>query len=222
MTAAAVGNLALQGTAEYIAAAITLAFLSGIILTLMGLFRLGFLANFLSHPVIAGFITASGILIATSQLKHVLGIEAHGHNLVELATSLWAHLPDTNFWTLGIGVFTTAFLFWVRKGLKPLLEKAGLPPRLADILAKAGPVAAVAATTLVTWGAGLADRGVSIVGAIPQGLPPLAVPSFDLEIWSALADVGRADLGHRVRRVGLGRANAGGETAPADRARTRS
>ncbi len=187
MTAAAVGNLALQGTAEYAAAAIVLAFLSGVFLVILGVFRLGFLANFLSHPVIAGFITASGILIATSQLKHIFGIEAHGHTLVELLGSLWENLPQTNPVTLVIGAGATAFLFWVRKGLKPLLLKAGLKPRLADILAKAGPVAAVAVTTLLAFGLGLGERGVAIVGEVPQGLPPLTIPSFDLDIWMSLA-----------------------------------
>jgi hypothetical protein len=100
MTAAAVGNLALQGTAEYAAAAIVLAFLSGLMLLLMGVFRLGFLANFLSHPVIAGFITASGILIAASQLRHILGIPGGGHTLIEIAESLWANLGATNPITL--------------------------------------------------------------------------------------------------------------------------
>jgi SulP family sulfate permease len=187
MTAAAVGNLALQGTAEYAAAAIALAFLSGVMLVLMGALRLGFIANFLSHPVIAGFITASGILIAASQLSHILGIKAEGHTLVDLGASLWANIPQTNPITLAIGVSATAFLFWVRKGLKPLLLKAGMKPRIADILAKAGPVAAVAATTLAVYALGLADRGVAIVGAVPQGLPPVAFPSFDLDLWTSLA-----------------------------------
>ena len=179
MTAAAVGNLGLEDPAQYAAAAITLAFLSGVILTVMGVLRLGFLANFLSHPVIAGFITASGILIAASQLKHILGIEAHGHTLVETLASLFAHLGDTNLYTLAIGVAATGFLFWVRKGLKPLLLRAGLGPRMADILAKAGPVAAVAATTLVVWIFGLHARGVAIVGEVPTGVPPLTLPAFD-------------------------------------------
>jgi SulP family sulfate permease len=187
MTAAAVGNLALQGTAEYAAAAITLAFLSGVMLVLMGALRLGFLANFLSHPVIAGFITASGLLIAASQLSHILGIRAEGHTLLDFGVSLWTHLPETNPVTLAIGVPATAFLFWVRKGLKPLLLKTGVKPRLADILAKAGPVAAVAATTLAVWALGLTERGVAIVGAVPQGLPPLAFPSFDVGLWTSLA-----------------------------------
>jgi sulfate permease, SulP family len=187
MTAAAVGNLALQGTAEYAAAAIALAFLSGVMLVLMGAFRLGFIANFLSHPVIAGFITASGILIAASQLPHILGIKAEGHTVLDLGAALWENLPQTNPITLAIGLSATAFLFWVRKGLKPLLLKSGMKPRLADILAKAGPVAAVAATTLAVWALGLADRGVAIVGAVPQGLPPLAFPSFDPDLWTSLA-----------------------------------
>ena len=186
MTAAAVGNLALQGTAEYIAAAIALAFLSGVILLVMGVFRMGFLANFLSHPVIAGFITASGIIIATSQMKHILGIDASGHNLAELIGSLVSQIGQTNLWTLIIGASATAFLFWVRTGLKPMLQSAGLSPRLAGNLAKAGPVGAVVITTLLSWALGLHERGVAIVGDVPQGLPPLTLPRFDMDVWSSL------------------------------------
>ena len=187
MTAAAVGNMALQGSAEYIAAAITLAFLSGLILLAMGLFRLGFLANFLSHPVIAGFIAASGILIATSQLKHILGVSTSGHNLPELLHGLFTHIGEINVPTVVIGVATTAFLFWVRRGLKPALIGMGLKDRMAEVLAKAGPVGAVAVTTIAVWLFGLQDMGVAIVGDVPQGIPPLSMPSFDMDIWMALA-----------------------------------
>ena len=187
MTAAAVGNLALEGTAEYVAAAITLAFLSGLILLAMGVFRLGFLANFLSHPVIAGFITASGILIATSQIATLLGIKGGGYTLPEMLGGIVAGLGDTNVLTLLIGAAATGFLFWVRKGLKPVLLKAGLGPRMADLLAKAGPVGAVAVTTLLAFAFGLDARGVAIVGSIPRGLPPLTLPSFAPDIWLGLA-----------------------------------
>jgi SulP family sulfate permease len=186
MTAAAVGKLAAQGTPEYIAAAITLAFLSGLMLLAMGLFRLGFLANFLSHPVIAGFITASGLLIATSQLKHIFGISAEGHNLVALIGSLLAHLGQTNPYTLVIGLASLGFLFWVRKGLKPRLLALGLKPRLADLLAKAGPVMAVAVSVLLVWTFGLDARGVAIVGDVPMGLPPLTLPAFSADLWGQL------------------------------------
>jgi len=186
MTAAAIGNLGLTDAASVALAAGTLAFMSGALLTVMGVMRLGFLANFLSHPVIAGFITASGLLIATSQLKHIFGVETHGHTLPQILGSLLSHLGDVSLPTLVIGVSTTAFLFWVRKGLKPMLLGFGLKPRLADLGAKAGPVAAVAVTTLAVWGLGLQNWGVKIVGAVPQGLPPLTMPSFSPSLWSDL------------------------------------
>ena len=186
MTAAAIGNMALQGTAEYITAALTLAFISGLFLIAMGIFRLGFLANFLSHPVIAGFITATGLIIATSQLKHILGINASGHNLQELFSSIFSNLSQTNFYTLVIGAGATGFLFWVRKGMKPALLKLGFSPRIAEIATKAGPVAAVVITIFVTWIFDLTENGVKVVGAVPQGLPPLTLPSFSSEIWEQL------------------------------------
>jgi SulP family sulfate permease len=136
--------------------------------------------------VISGFITASGIIIATSQIKHILGVKAEGHNLLTLGGDLIARLPEANLPTMIIGVSATAFLFWTRKKLKPLLLARGIKPVLADILAKAGPVAAVAATTLATFGLGLQDRGVAVVGAVPSGLPGVAMPPVDLELWGAL------------------------------------
>ncbi len=178
MTAAAIGNVAEQGTMGYAVAALTLAGLSGVMMLVMGVLRLGFLANFLSHPVVAGFITASGILIALSQVKHLLGITASGDTVPELVTTLFANLGAVNGPTLLIGVAATAFLFWVRKGLNPLLRRWGLSPAMAGALTKAGPVLAVVVTTLAVWALGLADHGVRIVGAVPQSLPPLTFPSL--------------------------------------------
>lgn len=187
LTASAIGQVAQQGTAGYAVAALTLAFLSGGFLLLLGVFRLGFLANFLSHPVIAGFITASGILIAVSQMKNLVGVDMQGHTLVEMVVSLAAHLTEVSWPTMLIGVAATAFLFWVRKGLKPLLRAAGASPRLADVLTKAGPVAAVAVTTLAAWSLGLAERGVAVVGEVPQGLPPFTLPDLSPALFSQLA-----------------------------------
>lgn len=178
MTAAAIGNIAETGTMGYATAALTLAFLSGAMLLAMGILRLGFIANFLSHPVIAGFITASGILIATSQIGHILGVKTEGHTLPEILWSLWIGLGSANWITVLLGVSATTFLFWVRKGLKPLLHKNGVGPRLADVLTKAGPVAAVVATTLAVWGFDLSEKGVKIVGSVPQSLPPFTIPDF--------------------------------------------
>ena len=186
MTAAAIGEIAEPGSDSYIAAALTLALLSGGMLMLMGVLRLGFLANFLSHPVIAGFISASGLIIAASQLKHLLGIEAGGHSLLELLLSLARNLGQANPYTALTGGLALAFLLWVRSGLKPLLLRAGLRPRAADIVTRAGPVAAVVLSTLAVWWFGLAGRGVATVGSVPQSLPPLTVPSFSPSLWREL------------------------------------
>jgi sulfate permease, SulP family len=187
MTAAAVSQIAPPGSADYLAAAIVLAFLSGLLLLVMGLFRLGFLANFLSHPVISGFITASGLLIAASQLKHILGIEASGHTLYEIALSLGAGLPATNLATLAVGAATLALLFSVRRWLKPALTNVGIPSRAADIATKVAPIVAVIATAVAAAVLNLPERGVRIVGDIPAGLPPFALPSFDTDLWFQLA-----------------------------------
>ncbi|MGV2495967.1 SulP family inorganic anion transporter [Pelagerythrobacter aerophilus] len=186
MTASSAGAVAAQGTAEYLEAAITLAMLSGVMLAILGFLRAGFLANLLSHPVISGFITASGILIATSQLKHILGIQAGGDNWPEMLSSLSSAIGDTNVWTLAIGIPATLFLFWVRKGAKPAFQKLGLPARAADMTAKAGPVVAVALTILAVLAFDLGEKGVNLVGAIPQGLPPFALPSTDLSLIEKL------------------------------------
>ncbi len=187
MTAAAVGELASQGTPEYYAAAVALALISGLMLLVMGFLRLGFLANFLSHPVISGFITASGIIIAASQLKHIFGVDAKGHNLYELTLSLIEHFDQIDIPTLIIGVSATAFLFWSRKYLKQTIAKFVHKPKLTDILAKTGPVAAVVVTTLAVWMFALDVEGVRIIGEIPRGLPTPAAPPLDLNLWMQVA-----------------------------------
>jgi len=186
MTAAAASQVASQGTPEYLGAAIALAAISGLSLIILGLLRLGFLANFLSHPVISGFITASGIQIAAGQLAPVLGIRADGENFVDLVRSMAPNLTHINPYTAAIGFGSLAFLFWVRGGLKPLLRRLGVSERSADILTKVGPVVAIAVTTAAVWGFGLTERGVKIVGTVPKGLPRLMLPPFDVGLWTKL------------------------------------
>ncbi|KEF30061.1 Sulfate permease [Marinobacter nitratireducens] len=187
MTAAALAPLAAVGTPEYVAGAVLLAVMSGLMLTVMGILRLGFLANFLSHPVISGFITASGLVIAASQLKHIFGIEASGHNLIEILESVYSGLGDTNLATLGIGVGALLLLIFARKRLKPLLTAMGLTPRMADILTKTAPILAVLITTLVAWSLQLDQQGVKLVGDVPSGLPALTLPTLDMGLWQQLA-----------------------------------
>lgn len=186
MTASALTGIASPGSAEYVGAALVLAALSGLVLVVMGLLRLGFLANFLSHPVISGFITASGILIAASQLRHVLGVEASGHNLVEVGSALVVGLEETNAFTVMIGLGVWGYLLLCRRHLKSGLVRLGLSATVADLAAKTAPVSAVIVTTLLAWGLELGVQGVDLVGEVPSGLPALALPSLELDLWSNL------------------------------------
>ena len=186
MTAAAAGTVAEIGTPGYHLAALWIALISGGLMLVMGLARLGFVANFLSHPVISGFITAAGILIAASQIRHLLGIQTTGKTLPEVLPSIAANIGDLHLVTLVLSVLVLAFLFWSRKGLAPLLRRLGLPGGSATLLARGGLFLAVLASTLVVWALGLDAAGVRIVGAIPQGLPPLQLPAFDFDLITLL------------------------------------
>ena len=187
MTAATVGQHAAAGSAAHASVALTLAFLSGACLLAMGLLRLGFIANFLSHPVISGFISASAVLIAASQLKTLLGVKAEGHNLPEMLAALVREWPNLHGLTLAVGATTTLALLAIRQRLKPLLLRWGMSPFAADMATKAGPVAAIATTTVLAWALDWQAQGLRIVGAVPPGLPPLTLPSWNLALWQDLA-----------------------------------
>lgn len=190
MTAAALGGLdpaLLPDAAARMQAAMALALLSGLMLLLMGLLRLGFLASFLSHPVIAGFITASGLLIATGQLKTLLNVRAEGQDLPTLLPALIQQLPQTHGLSLAIGLVVLAWLVFSRRHLKPLLLRLGLGPRWADLLSRAAPVAALIVSTALSQAFDWAGQGVKVVGSIPAGLPPLSLPSLDPTLWRELA-----------------------------------
>ena len=182
MTAAALGPMFAAESAEYLGAAMLLAALSGVILLLMAIFRLGFLANFLSHPVISGFISASGLLIALSQLKHILGVQAQGQTVLELLPSLVAQLPSVHTPTLMIGGLCLVFLQLVRTRLKGLLLGLGCSKGWADALTKTGPVLTIIVSVMAVTLGDLASAGVQVVGEIPEGLPLLRLPTMDLQL----------------------------------------
>jgi len=186
MTASALSGFASPGSPDYIGAALVLAVLSGLILIAMGVLRLGFLVNFLSHPVISGFITASGILIAISQLKHILGVEASGHNVIDLLGALLGQWHQVNMTTLLIGLGVWGFLLVSRKRLNKWLTAIGISASTAGLVVKAAPISAVVVTTLLAWGLDVKERGVDLVGAVPSGLPDIALPSLNSSLWVGL------------------------------------
>jgi SulP family sulfate permease len=187
MTATAVAGISRDAGVAPLTAAIALALLSGTMLLVMGLLRFGFLANFLSHPVVAGFITASGIIIAVGQLKHLLGIGLAGDNLLDLGVSLYSGLADINLPTLAVGIFALLALLWARRYLPGLLVKFGVPEERADLAGRASPVGVVLITGVAAWLLPLEGMGVALVGQVPRGLPTLALPEFVPWLWRDLA-----------------------------------
>lgn len=179
MTAAAAGTVAAVGTEGYHFAALWIALLSGAMMLALGLARLGFLANFLSHPVISGFITAAGLLIASSQLRHLTGAEISGKTLPQVIPSVIENISTASLLTLSLSAVTLAFLFWSRAGLVPALKRLGISVGTAKLLSKAALLVTVAGTTLAAWAFGLDQFGVAVVGDIPRGLPQMGLPAFD-------------------------------------------
>ncbi|MGE4534423.1 SulP family inorganic anion transporter [Halomonas sp.] len=186
MTGAALSSVATPGSAAYLEAALVLSLLSGAMLVAMGLLRLGFFANFLSHPVIAGFLSSSAVLIAISQSAHLAGIDAGGYNALDLIASLVGNLSQLHWPTLAMGLGTLLFLVLSRRHGVRLFTRLGLTTGTASLIARGAPVLAVIATTLLSWRLGLAERGVAVVGDIPAGLPPLTLPTPELSLWKAL------------------------------------
>lgn len=187
MTASAIGSFAAAGSPVYWAAALTLAFISGLMLLLMGLLRLGLLAHFLSHPVISGFVSASGILIAASQLKTLLGVKAQGDTLPEMVQSLASQWTHVHALTAMVGASTLVVLYAVRLGLKPWLLRRGVDRSKTDLWANIAPVVVLLVTGVLTWWRGWHLNGLAIVGSIPAGLPPFTLPQWDWALWQQLA-----------------------------------
>ncbi len=186
LTASALSEVAAAGSTDYLAAAITLAALSGLMLTLGGIFRLGFLSNFLSHSVVSAFITASAILIVLSQLRHVFGIESHGESITELIGSLYASLSDYSLDTLLMAVGVIAFLYICKEYLAVMLMKAGLTRKTSGLASRAAPVLAIIASITLVVVFGLDTRGVAVVGDIPSGLPAFGLPVFSMALVEPL------------------------------------
>lgn len=184
MTAASVGAVATAGSAGHAEAAVVLALLSGALMVLMGVVKLGFVANFLSHPVVSGFVSASGLLIAASQLKHLLGVPLQGDTLWQLAQGLPVQLPRVHLATLAMGAGGLLALLWARRRLKPLLMAWKVAAHTADLATKAAPVAVLAASTALAWTLDLAGGGLKVVGHVPQGLPTLTLPSASASTWA--------------------------------------
>lgn len=186
MTATAIQPFSAIDISLGIQAAVILACISGFILVLAGLFRLGFLANFLSHPVITGFISAASIVIATSQLSTLLGYSVGGDTVIELVRTIYDNIDKTDSVTLTLSIITLLFLIVNKKYGGTLWINIGLSKFWAQTAVRIAPAFLVLLGTLaikadIPW-----LDSVRTVGDITGGLPSLSMPNTDLSLWQAL------------------------------------
>ena len=161
--ASVIGGLGSLEPSQYLAAALIVTLLVGVIQLAMGLLRLGSLVSFISHTVVIGFTAGAAILIATSQLKHLLGVSVTGDQgfLLDLA-ALVQKLPETNPYALAIGLISLLASLLVRR------VNRRLPHLLLGMIAG----------SLACWLLDGEARGVALVGALPGTLPPLTMPEL--------------------------------------------
>ncbi len=174
----------LLGQQQALAVAVTLACMSGVLLLLMRILRLGSVINFISHPVLSGFTSAAAVLIILSQLKHLLGLETpRTVHLPEAFTNITAHLSEINLTTAILGVSSIGVMLFLRSDYLRKLGELKLSTRALDIISRTGPLIIVSSGIIIVWWLALdKNANVNIVGAIPAGLPSLSIPSIDIAL----------------------------------------
>ena len=171
LSAAAVADLATAGSGRFVQLTVALAITTAIAALLAGLLRLGFLASFISEPVLKGFIIGLALTIVAGQLPKLFGVEGAGGDFFEKLRGLLGDLGDTSWLTLAVGLASLAVVLGLR--------------RLAPVVP--GSLVAVLAGIVAVQVFGLDDRGVAIVGRIDSGLPSLGLPGVAAADYLALA-----------------------------------
>ena len=164
-------ELATQGSGQFVQLTVALAVTTGVAAVVAGLLRLGFLASFISEPVLKGFIIGLALTIVAGQLPKLFGVEGGQGDFFEKLWDLLTHLGDTHLPTLALGLVSLALVLGLR--------------RLAPVVP--GSLVAVLFGIVVVWALGLDDRGVDIVGHIDSGLPSLGLPEVAAADYLALA-----------------------------------
>jgi len=151
------------GSAEFIKLALTLTFLAGIVQFALGIARLGAIVNFISHTVVVGFTSGAAILIATSQVKHTLGVPIPaGESFLHTWIAIFKELPETNYYALMVAALTLTVVIVIRK----------YRPRWPGMLA------AMISAGLFAYFLGAEEHGIRLVGSLPSHLPPMSLPDF--------------------------------------------
>ncbi|MFS1517518.1 SulP family inorganic anion transporter [Bacillus sp. SCS-151] len=168
-----VSTLAEPGSSEYLSYALLLSLMVGVIQFGMGIFRLGFIVNFLSHAVISGFTSAAALIIGLSQLKHLLGVDIARGSVFEVLYGAIVQIGNVNFITLSIGALSIAILLYFKKNY----------PRFPAALI------VVVGGSLLVYFLNLQELGVSIVGEVPRGIPSISLPAFDISSITSLLPI---------------------------------
>jgi SulP family sulfate permease len=187
MTASALLPLAVAASPEYVALAMGLALLSGLMLTLAGVLRLGFLAYFLSQPVISGFVSGVAILIAIGQLPGILGITVAGRGVAQTLLGVWQQVQHIHVPTAALGLGAVGVLWWARSHLARAWGRWFGAPEVGAWMARMAPLVVVLLATLIVLLTGGAQAlGVAVVGPIEPGLPQWQGVFLDSGQWLSL------------------------------------
>ena len=162
--AAGLAGLAVSGSSEYLALCGVLAFMAAVMLIIARLIRLGFLADFLSHTALIGFLTGVGVQVASGEMGDMLGLPRGGHSPIGYLIHDLQHLQQTNFHTLAVAIAVLAIIL----GFDKISKK--IP----------GALIAVIGAIIVSWAIDLASSGVATLGAVPRGLPRFGLPQVHL------------------------------------------
>jgi SulP family sulfate permease len=175
LTASALEPIAGANPELYIAYAIMLALMVGIFQIALGLLRLGVLVNFLSHPVVVGFTNAAAIIIGTSQLGKLFGVsgEKAEHTYETVFNTLVEAFNSTHLETMLMAIVALGIMIAMKRWT----------PKAPNVLV------AVVVTTLGSWLIGFEQMGGAVVGKIPEGLPPMAIPALDFQTMGQLLSV---------------------------------
>lgn len=176
IVASGLAAMKLTTEGEYLAMALFLAFFVGVLQLAMGFLKMGFLANFLSRPVVNGFTSAAALVIGVSQLKYVLGLNFKSIGTIDTLKQLWYHLGETNFWDLGIGLSAMMIIFLLKK-----LNRKLPAAMLVVILSIIG----------IYFLAGK-DGAVTLLGTIPEGLPSFQIHNFEFNKWTRALPIAMA------------------------------
>lgn len=194
MTATSLAALFTQvnySPSQMLIAASVLAILCGLFLLTFGFFRLGFLTNFISFPVVTGFISASAIIIGSSQLGSILGLNITSGDFFHILQQVAQKFDLIQLRTLLFSISVFLFLYWMPKLLRSLIYKFSHSDLAADSISKITPVLAIVLSSLIVYSFDLTSHGIKIVGDIPTGLPSLVFPNWqalnlDQQDWKGL------------------------------------